>query len=129
MQKLLISKTNTQKLIIKILLSILVCVMSFGFLISVFSLIILRFDTPQYILIPITTGILIFASFLDSFILAKLFKENGLFIGVFVSFVFVVLFIVCAVLSDSLSFTNIFFTKIISILLAGTLGGIAGVSL
>ncbi len=127
--KFLISKTSTQKLIIKIIICLILSFFTFGFLLCAFSLIILQFDTPQNILIPITTGILTFSSFIDSFILAKVFKENGLIIGVFISLVFIMIFIVCAVVSSSFSLTNLFYTKVISIFLAGVLGGLIGVSI
>ncbi len=129
LQKILISKTSTQRLIIKIIIGLVLSFVSFGFLLCVVSFFIINVDTPQYILIPITTAMLTFASFLDSFILAKVFKENGLFIGVFVSLVFIIIFISCAVISNSFSLTNLFFTKVVAILLSGVIGGLLGVSI
>ncbi len=127
LQRIMMAQTNLQKFITKSIIGLIVSFATFGFFICVLSLIIIRVDTPQYILIPITTGILTFASFIDSFLLAKIFKENGLLIGLLTGFVFVVILLVCAFSMQTFSFSSLFFTKFFAIMLAGALGGLLGV--
>jgi len=89
---------------------------------------IIRVDTPDYILIPLTTLLLTFSSFIDSFLLAKVMKENGIIIGISVGAIFTAIVVLLAVFHGTLAMTGLFFSKITAVLFAGALGGIIGVN-
>lgn len=86
-------------------------------------------DTPEYILVPLTTILLTLSSFIDSFLLAKVQKEKGIAIGFSTGIIFSVIVITLAIYHNSMVFTGIFFSKIFACILAGTLGGILGVNI
>ena len=93
------------------------------------ALIITNVDTPDYILIPLSTILITMASFLDSFVIAKLFKENGLFVGLVIGLIFALLIVIIALVHSSMAFTSLFISKIRSVIAAGLIGGIIGVNL
>ncbi|MBQ3008557.1 MAG: TIGR04086 family membrane protein [Oscillospiraceae bacterium] len=117
-----------QKFAFRAISFISTCIATLGFLLCVTAFIIVRIDTPEYILIPLTTCLLTFSSFLDSLFLAKVFKENGIIIGISIGIIFVLIIIMLAICNQSFAVTAMFATKVISIMMAGMLGGILGVN-
>ncbi len=99
-----------------------------GFMLCIAAFGITKIDTPEYILIPLTTTLLTFSSFLDSYALGKLFKEKGIMIGGCVAGIFSVVVIALAVHFGTFAFSNILYTKLLAITFAGILGGILGVN-
>jgi len=128
LQKFILSASERQKLLLKIISFVLICVATFGFMLCITAFIIVRVDTPEYVLIPLTTGLLTFSSFINSFFLAKIFKENGIIIGCTVSGIYVCFIIISAVLYGTFSLSEILVTKVSAIIIAGVLGGILGVN-
>ena len=88
-----------------------------------------RIDTPDYILIPITTVLITCSSFIDSFLLAKTFKENGFMIGISIGLIFTVIITAISVYYGLFSFNEIYISKVTAVFFAGLLGGIAGVNI
>ena len=76
LQKILISAKPWQKNIANIILYIMVCISTITFLLCIAAFTIVRIDTPDYILVPLTTLLLTVASFLDAFLLGKIYKEK-----------------------------------------------------
>ena len=128
LQKFLLTSQPWQKLLVKAITFIFTCVATLGFFLCITAFIIVRIDTPEYVLIPLTTCLLTLSSFLDSLLLAKSFKENGLLIGLSTGAIFTAIVIVLAVYNQSFAFTSLLVTKLASVLLAGMLGGILGVN-
>lgn len=106
----------------------MLCISTLLFLLCIAAFTITRIDTPEYVLIPLTTILLTVSSFLDSFLLGKVFKEKGIAIGFTVGLIFCTLIILLAVYYDTLAFSEIFITKISAVLFAGICGGILGVN-
>ncbi len=105
-----------------------VCIATLGFLLCIAAFMIIRIDTPDYVLIPLTTLLLTFSSFIDSFLLAKVMRENGIIVGVSVGTIFTAIVIFLALYHGTLAMTGLFFSKITAVLFAGALGGIIGVN-
>ncbi len=127
LQKIIFNMAPWQKLLFKVFGYIFICFMTLGFLLSIAAFMIVRIDTPDYVIIPLTTFLLTFASFTDSFLLAKSFKEKGLLTGVYIGVIFSAIVICMAFYYGSFAFTNIFITKIAAVILAGMAGGLLGV--
>ena len=89
LEKILISAKPWQKYMANIILYIMVCISTITFLLCIAAFTIARIDTPDYILVPLTTLLLTVASFLDAFLLGKIYKEKGVAIGVSVGCVFI----------------------------------------
>lgn len=106
----------------------MVCAATLVFMLCISAFMIIRVDTPDYVLIPLTTVLLTFSSFIDSFFLAKAMKENGIITGITIGIIFTVIVILLAVYYNTLSFSTIFFSKVSAVILAGILGGILGVN-
>lgn len=128
LQKFLLTSQPWQKTLVKTVAFAVTCVATFGFMLCITAFIIIRVDTPEYVLIPLTTALLTFASFLDSFLLAKSFKENGIIIGISTGAIFVAIVILLAVYNRTFAITSLLITKLTAIMLAGMLGGILGVN-
>ena len=128
LQKLMLTQKPWQKIVLKVFIFITVCLATIGFLFCCAAFIIVRIDTPEYVLVPLTTGLMSFAAFLDSFLLSKLFKENGMIIGLATSAILVLLVVSSALIYGTFSMTSIFLTKVFAIIMAGALGGILGVN-
>ncbi|MBQ7522634.1 MAG: TIGR04086 family membrane protein [Clostridia bacterium] len=120
---------NIQKIIIAVAIGVIsgIIFCSLGMLISAWSLVKVG-QLPlnvAYILMQIIGAI---GSFVGSYIAVRIYKSNGLVIGILTAFVlfvivFTVGFIVCM---DNLSLTAI--TKLVAMLCAGALGGILSVN-
>lgn len=128
LQKFLLTLQPWQKYLIKAVTFVAVCIATLGFMLCIAAFMIIRIDTPDYVLIPLTTILLTLSSFIDSFMLAKVMRENGIVIGVSVGAVFTVLVILLAVYHGTLALTGLFFSKITAVFFAGALGGILGVN-
>ncbi len=128
LQKILISAKPWQKYMINIILHIIVCIATLTFLLSIAAFTIVRIDTPDYILVPLTTLLLTATSFMDAFLLGKVYKEKGAVIGVSVGFVFSCLITAISIYYGIFSFSSLYITKLCAVLRAGALGGIAGVN-
>ena len=85
-------------------------------------------DTPDYVLIPLTTMILALSSFIDSFIISKVLKENGLVTGFAIGLIFTGITIALAIYYGTFTITSLFATKTAAVLSAGMFGGILGVN-
>lgn len=128
LQKFMLSTKPWQQFLIKFLSFTMLCISTLLFLLCIAAFTITRIDTPEYVLIPLTTILLTVSSFLDSFLLGKVFKEKGIAIGFTVGLIFCTLIILLAVYYDTLAFSEIFITKISAVLFAGICGGILGVN-
>ncbi len=128
LQKIIFNMKPWQKFLLRTTGFIVFCIATLGFIRSVAAFMIVKVDTPEYILLPLTTLLLTFSSFTDSFLLAKSFKENGIQTGLTVGLIFVAIVIMLSLYYQTFSFTNIFLTKVTAILSAGVLGGILGVN-
>ncbi|MEG1862792.1 MAG: TIGR04086 family membrane protein [Oscillospiraceae bacterium] len=117
-----------QKIIVNIFIFLSVCLATIGFLFCCAAFLIVKIDTPEYVLVPLTTGLMTFACFLDSFLLSKLFKENGMIIGLAAAAISILLIVSSALIYGTFTLSNIFLTKVFAIILAGALGGILGVN-
>ncbi len=117
-----------QKIFIKTIQLLLICCSTLGFFLCISAFAITNADTPEYILLPLTTVLLTLSSFLDSFLLAKSYKENGIKTGLIIGCIFTLIVVFLSVYYRSFSITNILLTKIAAIMLAGIIGGIIGVN-
>ena len=128
LQKFMLSAKPWQQFILKLLSFILLSVATLLFFLCLAAIGITKIDTPEYILIPLTTILLTVSSFLDSFLLGKMFKEKGIAIGIIAGTVFSTLIIALSFYFGTFAFTQIFATKIVAVMLAGMCGGILGVN-
>ena len=128
LQNLMLSAKPWQKLIFNFISLILLCIATLGFMLCIAAFGITKIDTPEYILIPLTTILLTLSSFLDSYALGKIFKEKGIMIGCCVAGILSVIVITLAVHFDTFSFSNILYSKLLAVTFAGILGGILGVN-
>ena len=124
----MISAKPGQRILINFISILFLTVATLGFFLCLVAFVIIRIDTPEYILIPLTTVILTFSSFLDSFLLAKVLKENGIAIGILTGIFFAVFIIAIALYYNTFCISNILITKILAVVLAGAVGGIIGVN-
>lgn len=123
------SGSNQIKNILKIVSIILFCFATLILFFCTTALIVSKINFSYDILSSAITVILGITSFFNGFILSKLFKENGLFWGIFAGIATIIILIVFALIFDTLSFSTTFFTKIIVILCSGAIGGIIGVNI
>ncbi len=128
LQKFLLTARPGQKFAAKAAGYLVTCVATIGFLLCITAFVIVRVDTPDYILIPLTTALLTFSSFTDSFLLAKIFKEKGMAIGLSIGVIFAALVIMLALYNNTFAVTELLITKLTAIMMAGLLGGIIGVN-
>ena len=128
LHKFLFTWRPWKKYAVKIISFTMVCAATLVFMLCISAFMIIRVDTPDYVLIPLTTVLLTFSSFIDSFFLAKAMKENGIITGITIGVIFTVIVILLAVYYNTLSFSTIFFSKVSAVILAGILGGILGLN-
>ena len=74
--KFLLTARPWQKYTIKAVICISVCVAALVFFLCTAAFMITNIDTPDYVLIPLTTVLITVSSFLASYILSKIFKEK-----------------------------------------------------
>lgn len=128
LQKFLISARPWQKYLIGIVSFVLLCIATILFMLCIAAITITKVDTPEYILIPITTILLTASSFLDSFLLGKIFKEKGFLLGICIGFIFSVMIVLLSYKFGTFAFSEILYTKLASVILAGICGGVLGVN-
>ncbi len=129
LQKFMITARPWQKYMINFAIYIMLCIATLGFILCIGAFAITRIDTPDYILIPLTTIMLTCASFTDAFLLGKVYKENGFATGLAVGLIFCAIITLVAVKYGIFAFTNLYISKAAAVLFAGILGGIAGVNI
>lgn len=128
LQKLMLNQKTWQKVVMHTVIFLTVCTATFGFLLCCGALVIVRIDTPDYVLVPITTALMTFSSFIDSFLLGKVYKENGLIIGAATGGLFVLIIVILALFYRSFALTPLLLSKVCAVMAAGLLGGILGVN-
>ena len=99
-----------------------------GVILCIAALAITKVDTPEHLLIPLTTILITLSSFLGSFILSKLFRENGLLVGSCVSAVFTVMILIMSFAYSTFNISGLLFSKLAAVFTSGILGGILGVN-
>ena len=112
----------------KILSFSILCIFTLVFFLCIAAFAIMKIDTPEYVLIPLSTILLTASSFLNSFAVGKVFKEKGIVLGITIGSIFSILITLLAFYFGTFAFTQIFITKISAVMLAGLLGGIIGVN-
>ena len=117
-----------QKYIFKIIAFLFMCKATLFFLTCIAAFMITRIDTPEYVLIPLTTILLVSSSFIDSFLIAKTMKENGILTGLIIGVIFSVIILLLALYHGTLAFTGVLISKTAAAILSGILGGILGVN-
>ena len=128
LQNFMLSAKPWQKYLMGIISFFLLCIATLLFMLCIAAFGITKVDTPEYVLIPLTTVLLTVSSFLDSFCLGKVFKEKGMLIGLSVGFIFSILIVVLSVHFGIFAFSNILYTKLSAVVLAAMCGGILGVN-
>lgn len=127
--KFLVTARPWQKFLVYLITYLTVCIATLVFLLCIAAFTITRIDTPDYILIPLTTILLTCSSFIGSFILAKTYKEKGFITGMAVGLIFTCLVTVVSFKYGLFSFNEIYLSKICAVLFAGILGGVVGVNI
>ncbi len=127
--KFLVTARPWQKSLVYLVTYLIVCVATLIFLLCIAAFTITRIDTPDYILIPITTVLLTCSAFIDSFLLGKTYKEKGVIIGLAVGMIFTALITLISFKYGLFSFNEIYISKICAVISAGILGGILGVNI
>ena len=122
------SATPWQKYLLGLFSFMLLGIATIGFMLCMAAFVIIRVDTPEYVLISLTTVMLTFSAFIDSFILGKIFREKGIVIGITISVIFIFLITAVACYYQTFSLTNILFTKYSAVTFASVTGGILGVN-
>ena len=127
--KFISESQNNLKVIFKIFLIVTFCLSVTFVLLCAAAAILSQTDFLYETLSAVTAVILGISAFLNSFVLSKLFKENGWFWGVFSATVLIVFIVISSVYYNTFNFSNIFFTKMVVVLASGTIGGIIGVNI
>lgn len=127
--KFLVTARPWQKYLFYLFTYIVLCITTLIFLLCIAAFTITRIDTPDYILIPITTVLLTCSSFIDSFLLGKTYKEKGFITGIAVGLIFSCLITLIAIKFGLFSFNEIYISKICAVMFAGISGGILGVNI
>ena len=128
LQKIFLNKTDTIKIILKILFITLFCVCTVLFLFAITAFVISKTDFSYNILFYAITAILAVSSAFCGFVISKQFKENGLIWGVFAGIVISLFIVVLGIIYNGFIFTSSLFTKIIITVISGAAGGIIGVN-
>ena len=129
MQNFLSANRDTIKNIIKIILFILLCFSTLALLMCIAAFIIYHINFSYEILYPLTTVILCISAFIDGLITSKLLKQNGLIIGVICGIILSLIVIISSVYMGGFNITQNLFTKVVSTIIAGALGGVIGVNI
>lgn len=117
-----------QRYLIGLITFLMVSLATLVFMLCIAAFMLTRIDTPDYILIPLTTVMLTVSSFLDAFLIGKVQKENGILIGLSIAAIFSMLIIVVALHYKTFQLSSIFISKIAAVIFAGIAGSIAGVN-
>ena len=124
----MVTASPWQKYLIYSVIYVSLCIASLITVLSVAAFTITRIDTPDYILIPLTTVLVTASSFVDSFLIAKTFKEKGALIGLSVGLIFCAIITRISFYYGLFSINRIYLTTLASVMLAGVCGGISGVN-
>lgn len=127
--KFLIAQKPSVQTAIKAIILIVSCTLSILLLFCITAVIIVKIDTPDTILVPLTTILFALAAFGISFLFAKSKKENGFIIGISIGIVFFAMIVLIALFTAQFKLSNIFFTKFFTIMISGALGGVLGVNI
>lgn len=127
--KFLIAQKPSVQTAIKAIILIVSCTLSILLLFCITAVIIVKIDTPDTILVPLTTILFALAAFGISFLFAKSKKENGFIIGIRIGIVFFAMIVLIALFTAQFKLSNIFFTKFFTIMISGALGGVLGVNI
>ena len=127
-QKFMVTARPWQRYLIGFITFLMVSLATLVFMLCIAAFMLTRIDTPDYILIPLTTVMLTVSSFLDAFLIGKVQKENGILIGLSIAGIFCMLITVVALHYKTFQLSSIFISKIAAVLFAGIAGGIAGVN-
>ena len=124
----IINKSDTLKILIRLLLIIGLCLLCNIMLFSLTAFVITKTDFTFEILLPLTSVILAVSSFISGFITSRYHKENGLICGILVAFVISVFVISISLFYNTFNISIPLLTKICSICFSGAAGGIIGVN-
>lgn len=127
-QKFMVTARPWQRYLIGLITFLMVSLATLVFMLCIAAFMLTRIDTPDYILIPLTTVMLTVSSFLDAFLIGKVQKENGILIGLSIAAIFSMLIIVVALHYKTFQLSSIFISKIAAVIFAGIAGSIAGVN-
>ena len=128
LQRFFTGNADNIKIVTKLISSVVICILTLTFLFSISAVIISKTDFSYQILPTLTAVILGIAAVLDGFVISKISKENGLFWGIFAGILILITVISASLLQKTFNVnTNLIIKSIITII-AGAIGGIAGVN-
>lgn len=98
-------------------------------LLGVFSLAFVSSENiPQAFLSPFIIGVSVLSSFFSGFVAAKISRKRGLAYGAISAFLLFLLFLICGLTAASEAISPSSVTKMISMVIAGSLGGLLAVN-
>lgn len=92
-----------------------------------FSWLFIQMQIAAYWGVPLATIAVCIGSFVTGHFAAKSLKQNGLFCGLCVGFIFYVVYLVAALLNGQYEFTSLALIKLVCYLLSGAVGGVLGI--
>lgn len=123
------SKEYGIKIAGKVLSLILFCFLTVLVFFSIAAFIITKTDFSYEILVTLTTSLLALSAFVDSFVVSRIIKENGMFIGLIIGAIIFIFVLLASIFYGQLKLSSMLFTKFAAIMLSGTIGGIVGVNI
>lgn len=120
--------TDTIRIVSKLLLMVTMCIATVMLLLCTAGFIICNIDFTYESLPVIIAVILSISAALDGFIISKISKENGLLWGFFAGMVILIFVLILSFVMNTFNMTSDFFTKSAICIIAGAIGGIAGVN-
>lgn len=124
----IINKTETLKILFRLLLIVAFCLLCNIVLFSITAFIITKTDFTYEILVPLTGVNLGVTSFVCGLVVSKCNKENGLICGVFTAGIINAFLIILSLYNNTFNLSVLLVTKICFIFFAGMAGGIIGVN-
>lgn len=122
------SKEYTLKIIGKVLSLMLFCFITVLLFFLIAAFVITKTDFSYEMLATITTILLSAAAFLDSFVVSRFIKENGLVIGAIIGTIIFVFVLIASLSLGQFRLSSMLFTKLAAIVISGVIGGIIGVN-
>ncbi|MEG1896141.1 MAG: TIGR04086 family membrane protein [Oscillospiraceae bacterium] len=122
------SKEYGIKAACKIISLLLFCFATIFILFCTAAFVITKTDFSYGIIFPVTTILLSLASFIDSFVISRIVKENGFVIGLVVAAIIFSLVLCVSLYFKQFKLSAIMLTKLSAIVLSGVIGGIVGVN-
>lgn len=129
MRNFIINKSDMAKTIFRFIFIAVICFFTVLILFSFTALIISKINFSYEILTPVITLILCISAFTDGFLISRWQKENGLFWGISAGTAILLIVCIAALLFDSLCISSLLFTKSVSLITGGAIGGILGVNI